>query len=65
MSQDRQDDDMDPQPPRYLLLDDHGARVRDFENRVSGAEVEIITMHEAIELQDSRHDLEVLEASRA
>ncbi|WP_370500194.1 hypothetical protein NWT09_31080 [Mycolicibacterium sp. jd] len=56
-------DDLDREPPRYLLLDDHGARVRVFENQVSGRDVEVMTMPEAIELEEIKHDLEVLEGA--
>lgn len=52
-----------PDRPRFLLLDDHGARVRDFAERISGDQVAVTTMVEARELREQRDDLEVLDGA--
>lgn len=47
----------------YLLLDDHGARIKLFQKQISTEQLVIETAVEAIELAEMRHDLEVLDGA--
>lgn len=47
----------------YLLLDDHGARIRQFQEHISTEQLTIETASEANELAAMRQDLEVLDGA--
>ncbi len=55
----------EPAPPErvYLLLDDHGARLKQFRRNISGGKISIETISEAIELDEIKHDLVVLDGA--